>query len=223
MATRLDSIHRFTPDDFRRMVNQRVVPPDAAELVDGQVVVNGALWRFSTDDYYRLLDAGVLTEDSRVELIHGEIIDMTAIGSRHAACVKRLNVLLNSRVSDSAIVSVQDPLSLADGIEPEPDIMLLRLRRDFYQEKHPEAADVLLLIEVADTSLGYDRGEKADLYAASEIVEYWLVDVDRRRVLVHTGPTPVGYAKIETMDSNAKWTSQTLPQLTVSGTDIFGE
>jgi Uma2 family endonuclease len=222
MATRLDTIHRFTPEDFGRMTRHGVVPAEAAELVDGQVMVGGTPWRFSTDAYYRLLDIGVLTEDSNVELIDGEVVAMTAVGSRHAACVNRLNAFLNRRVADSAQVSVQNPLRLSDGLEPEPDLVVLLPRDDFYAESHPTAADVLLLIEVADTSLGYDRGEKADLYAAAGIVEYWLADVTRRRVMVHSGPMSSGYALVETRDHADSWSSASIPQLTVSGKDIFG-
>jgi Uma2 family endonuclease len=222
MATKLASIHRFTTDEYERMVRLGIVPSDSAQLIDGRVFVDGSLWRFSTADYYRLAGAGILTEDDRVELIEGEILDMAAIGSRHAGTVNRFNALLGHRLGGEIIVSVQSPLHIRDGVEPEPDIMVLRAREDFYTDSHPTAADVLLLIEVADTSVGFDRTEKADLYASAAVAEYWLVDLGMKRVLVHTGPMPAGYARVETKDVDDSWTAISLPQLTVSGTDIFG-
>jgi Uma2 family endonuclease len=223
MATQLENTHRFTETEFQRMAEGGIIPHASAELIGGRVVVDGEPWRFSTQDYYRLAETGILREDDRVELIDGEILEMTAIGSRHAGAVNRLVFLLYSAFGDSVVVSAQHPLDVEDGTEPEPDIMVLRPRTDFYTESHPTAADVLLLIEVAETSLGYDRGEKADLYAAAGIVEYWLADLTRKRVLVHTGPTPAGYARVDTMDYEATWTSQALPSLTVGGKEIFGE
>lgn len=222
MATRLASIHRFTTDEYERMVSLGIVPSDSAELIDGRVFVGGSLWRFSTADYYRLAEAGILTEDDRVELIEGEILDMAAIGSRHAGLLRRIAALLRRLLGDAVVLAVQDPLDLQDGTQPQPDLMVLRLRADYYTDSHPTPADVLLLIEVADTSLGYDRGEKADIYSTAGIGEYWLADVTRRRVFVHTGPSLIGYARIETLDSDATWTCQSLPSLTVSGKHIFG-
>ncbi len=222
MATRLGSIHRFTTDEYEKMISLGIVPSDSADLIDGRVFVGGSLWRFSTADYYRLAEVGILTEDDRVELIEGEILDMAAIGSRHAGVLRRIAALLRRLLGDAVILAVQDPLEVQDDIQPQPDLMVLRPRADFYTESHPTPADVLLLIEVADTSIGYDRTEKADLYAAAGIAEYWLVDVARQRVFVHTGPTPAVYAKVEAKDVNDSWTSSSLPSLTVSGKDIFG-
>jgi hypothetical protein len=126
--------------------------------------------------------AGILPEDSRVELINGEIIDMAPIGSRHAAAVKQLTRILNRAVGDTAIVSVQDPIHLDPHTEPQPDLALLRPRDDFYKTAHPRAADVLLVIEVADTSLHYDREIKLPLYARHGIPEVWLVDLLNNRI-----------------------------------------
>jgi Uma2 family endonuclease len=126
--------------------------------------------------------AGILPEDSRVELINGEIIDMAPIGSRHAAAVKQLTRILNRAVGDTAIVSVQDPIHLDPHTEPQPDLALLRPRDDFYKTAHPRAADVLLVIEVADTSLHYDREIKIPLYARHGISEVWLVDLLNNRI-----------------------------------------
>ncbi len=112
--------------------------------------------RFNVADYHRMGEAGILNEDDRVELIDGEIIEMTPIGSPHGGRVKQLNYLLTRAVGEEAIIAAQDPVILGDRSEPEPDLALLRPRADFYKESHPQPDDVLLLIEVADTSLEKD-------------------------------------------------------------------
>jgi Uma2 family endonuclease len=152
-------------------------------------------YRFTVDEYYKLAEAGVLSEDSRVELIEGEIVMMTPIGRRHAACVDRLNRLLVHAVGESAIVRVQNPVRLGDRSEPEPDLALLRPRDDFYAEREPGPADALLIVEVADSSLAYDRGVKLPLYARAGVAETWIVDLGERVIEVHRSPGPQGYAE----------------------------
>jgi len=144
--------------------------------------------RFTVAEYYAMADAGILTEDDRVELIEGEIIQMAAIGSQHAACVNRINHLIVQQAGDHAVVHVQNPVRLSDLTEPQPDVTVLRPRADFYASGHPKPADVLLLIEVAHTTLGYDRGVKLPLYAASGVPELWIVDVDGAVVDVYAEP-----------------------------------
>jgi Uma2 family endonuclease len=119
--------------------------------------------RFSVHEYHRMAEVGILSEDDRVELIEGEILEMSPIGSRHAACVDRLNRLLNGFADLSAIVRVQSPILLDVNSEPEPDISLLRPSDDFYAGGHPTPGDVLLLIEVADTSVERDLEVKLPL------------------------------------------------------------
>src|SRR5438552_12280642 len=141
--------------------------------------------RFTVEEYHRMAEAGILSEDDRVELIEGEIVQMSPIGPRHSACVDRLNALFTSRLRRRAIVRVQNPIVLSRWTEPQPDLTLLRPRADFYAERHPGPADVLLAVEVAETSGVYDRGTKLALYARARIPEVWLVDVrgDRRRLV----------------------------------------
>src|SRR5438309_8182250 len=115
---------------------------------------------FNVDEYYRMAEAGLLSEDDRVELIEGEIIEMSPIGSTHGGTVKRSSTFLNRKLGDAVIVSVQDPVRLNGFSEPQPDIALLKPRKDFYSNSHPTPEDVLLVIEVADTSLQYDRAVK---------------------------------------------------------------
>jgi Uma2 family endonuclease len=155
--------------------------------------------RFSVDDYEQMIEKGILTEDDRVELIRGEIIDKISIGDEHAACVSRLNRLFNRTLGDAAIVRIQDPVRLEDSA-PEPDIALVKPRQDFYASGHPRSADVLLVVEVADTSLETDRDVKRPLYAENGIVEYWIVNLAETCIEVHRQPRPDGsYQDVRTL------------------------
>ena len=148
----------------------------------------GKPWRFTVDDYYAMAEAGILTHDERVELINGEIIPMSPIGSRHAYSVNWITRLLITLLGERAWVSSQNPLHLNGQAEPEPDVLLLRWRDDAYVNDHPGPADVLLLIEVADTSLDRDRGVKLSMYAEAGIPETWIVNIPERSVEAHTDP-----------------------------------
>ena len=160
--------------------------------------------RLDVDAYYKMAEAGILTRAHRVELIDGEIIDLNAIGSPHAAVTNRLARLLNRTVADAtALVSVQSPLRLDTFNEPEPDLMLLRPRADDYRASHPTAVDVLILIEVSDTSLPYDRGTKLALYARFGVPEVWIVDIFGAAVEVYRQPKEGGYSSRERRTSGA--------------------
>ena len=162
-----------------------------------------ARWQFTVEDYSRMIEAGIFGEDDRVELINGEIIEMSPIGSAHAACVKLLNAILSQRFAGRYIVSVQDPVVLNDASEPEPDVALLKHRADFYRGSHPQARHIVLVIEVADTSVDYDRDVKIPLYAASGIKEAWLVDLTSAQVLVHDRPGGGTYRRIRKFDGRS--------------------
>lgn len=144
--------------------------------------------RLTTSDVAQMLAAGILKEDDRIELIEGELIEMAPIGSLHAGTVDQLPQRLSAHCSEQAIVRVQNPVALADRSEPQPDVVLLRPRADHYKSAHPGPEDVLLLIEVADASLSYDRDVKIPLYARHGIREVWLVDLIAKRLLVHRQP-----------------------------------
>ena len=153
--------------------------------------------RFTADEYGQMLRSGILGEDDRVELVDGEIVELRPIGSAHAAQVKRLATLLHRVAADYAIVSVQDPIHLDERSEPQPDLALLRFRDDFYAARHPTPADVLLIVEVSDSSVAYNREVKLPLYAQSGISEVWLIDQAAPGVLeVHTGPSVAGYSHV---------------------------
>lgn len=146
--------------------------------------------RVTVSDYYKMANAGIFGEDDHVELIDGEVVDMAPIGSRHAGVVKRLTQHFSVIAGDQAIVSVQDPLHLDARSEPEPDLMLLKPRDDFYAAAHPEASDVLLLVEVGDATARFDREVKLPLYARHGITEVWLIDLETRQVEVCRSPLP---------------------------------
>ena len=150
---------------------------------------------FTADEYYRLADVGILRRDDRVELLDGDIVEMTPIGIRHAACVDRLLALVQPRVTGRAILRVQNPIRLSPHSEPQPDLSILKARGDFYASAHPAPGDVLLVIEVADSSLEFDRAVKVPLYARSGIPEVWLVDLEESRVETFAQPAPDGYQR----------------------------
>lgn len=174
-------------------------------------------WRFSIADYHAMAAAGILGDDDRVELIDGEIIAMPPIGSPHGGRVKRLNGRLSAAVGDRAIVAVQDPIVLGEHSEPEPDLALLRPRADSYTDSHPVAADVLLVIEVADTSLGYDLRTKVPLYARHGVPEVWIIDILHQRALRFADPAPAAgsYRREETLDPTRPVPLPGLPGLAV--------
>ena len=152
---------------------------------------------FSVDDYYRLAEEGILTEDDRVELINGEIIVMSPINSPHASGVKAFTIEFYKRVGDRAVISVQDPIHLSDDTEPQPDLALLRYRDDLYAGAHPTPDDILLLVEVADSSLERDREKARDTYAKHGIPELWIANLRDEVVERYRGPKPDGYEDAE--------------------------
>jgi Uma2 family endonuclease len=151
------------------------------------------VFRLGVDAYHRMIDAGVFDEGDRVELIDGELRAMPPIKPDHAGKNKRLNRLLTLAAGDDAIVAVQDPLTLRPRSEPEPDLMLLRPRADFYESANPTPADTLLVIEISDTSPRYDREVKVPLYAAHGVPEVWLIDLPHRRLEMYREPGADGY------------------------------
>lgn len=153
-------------------------------------------FKLSVEDYYRMGEAGIFDEDDRVELIEGEIIEMSPIGSFHAGMGARLSEWLMSKLRGRAIGWTQNPIRLGRHSVPQPDFALLRPRTDHYMQSLPTAADVLLVVEVADTSLRTDREIKAPLYARHGLPEYWLVDIVGRCVEVYQAPQEGQYQSV---------------------------
>jgi Uma2 family endonuclease len=185
------------------------------------MAVQLARYRFTVDDYQRMGEAGILGEDDRVELIDGEVLKMSPIGHRHVSSVFRLNRAFQ-RLGERAIVSIQSPIRLDDHAEPQPDATLLRPRPDIYRDGIPTANDVLLVVEVADSSVEYDRQVKAPLYAHSGIPEYWLVDLQRDHIVVSCDPTADGYATPRVFRRGETIAPLAFPDLVVAVDDILG-
>jgi Uma2 family endonuclease len=169
-----------------------------------------------------MADAGILNEDSRVELIRGQIVDMAPVGTPHMGMVNRLNHLLPTIVGNRALLSVRNPVRLDDGSEPQPDVALLRPRADYYEGAMPGAPDVLLIIEVADSSLEDDRAVKAPLYAESGIPDYWIVNLVDRVIEVFRQPRDGRYAEPQRLGLDDALDIMTLPGASLPVADLMG-
>lgn len=168
-----------------------------------------------------MAEVGLLAPDARVELIEGEIIDMAPPGSRHAAIVSFLTQVITAAVGKSAIVSVQQPVRLSRSTEPQPDLAVLRARKDFYSGNHPTAVDVLLLVEVSDSSVRYDRQIKLPLYARHGVREFWLVDVSKRELSMFRAPQDGSYSEVTATKTPGITTAALLQQAPIDLTGLF--
>jgi Uma2 family endonuclease len=178
-------------------------------------------FRLTVPRYERMIEVGILDENDRVELIRGQLVAKMSIGDEHAACVKRLNRQLTISAGVRAIVGVQDPVRLADSV-PEPDVSLLQPRADFYASGSPTPADVFLIVEVADSSLDYDRNGKGPLYAENGIAEFWIANLIDRCLEVHRQPRPDGtYADVRTLRPGDTADIAALPGVSVAVSDIL--
>jgi Uma2 family endonuclease len=177
--------------------------------------------QFTVDDFARMVDAGILAKDERVELIDGEVRYMSPIGSLHAAIVNRLNAVLTEKLLHRAIVSIQNPVVLNDFTEPQPDIVVLRLKEDYYAEALPGPSDVLLLIEVADTTLDYDRDEKVPRYATMRIPEVWLVDANAQEVTQYARAEAGSYRDVRQFKPGQELHSAKIESLSISINEVF--
>jgi len=178
--------------------------------------------RFTIDDLERMVRAGILREDARIELIEGELLDMNPIGWAHQACVDWLTAFLVRQLGDRAIVRAQGPIRLSDRSLPQPDLTLLRPRSDYYRREGPVASDVLLLVEVSDTTLAYDRDVKVPLYARAGIPEVWLVDLAGEQVLVFREPDAGEYRVSAAIRSGEQVSPLAFPDLTVDVAALLG-
>jgi Uma2 family endonuclease len=176
--------------------------------------------RFTVDEYHKMADSGIF-EHERVELLEGEVVAMTPKGSAHAAAVSRLIRHLGAAIGQASLLRAQDPLPLNERTEVEPDIAIVRFRADYYAGAHPSPVDTLLVIEVADSSLTYDRHVKMALYARSGIPEAWLVDLTQGQVSVHGRPSNDGYDRVVVHGRGEVLTSSALPRLSLSVDDLL--
>lgn len=192
-------------------------------IVMSAVITETAPTRFklTVEQYHRMGEAGILHEDDRVELIDGELIRMAPIGSLHGGLVSRLNRLLVERSAGRAVVSPQNPVILSDVTEPQPDLSVLRWRADDYMSAVPVAADALLVVEVADSTLRYDRDVKLRYYAQSGVPEVWIVDARRRQVLLYREPAGQGYRESSVLVEGEAATCAALPGLRIEVRELF--
>lgn len=186
------------------------------------MLVDPARHLFTVDEYDRMGEVGLLGPDRRFELVAGDIVEMSPIGSAHAGTVNHLNRWFGQRVGEGAVVTVQSPLRLSDLSEPEPDLMLLRPLEDLYRSRHPRPEDVLLLIEVSASTAGWDRRVKRPLYAAAGIGEMWIVDLSARVVEVATKPNPKGYGRVDLVAPDGFAVPGAFPDLRLPVADLFG-
>ncbi|MDB6124693.1 MAG: putative dioxygenase [Pedosphaera sp.] len=168
-----------------------------------------------------MAETGVLKPDARVELLDGQIIDMSPIGPFHGSMVKRLNRLFNNLAAGRFLVSVQDPVLLDEHSEPQPDLMLLKPAHDDYSTRHPGPEDVLLLVEVADTSLAYDRGEKLTAYGRAGIREVWIVNLAEQAIETYREPHYAGYGITTVQRTGDKANPLAFPDVSVDVTQLF--
>jgi Uma2 family endonuclease len=178
--------------------------------------------RLTVADYYRMGEVGILAPDARVELIDGEIIDMAPPSSAHAATVHYLTEVFVRAVEGRATVLAQNPVRLSKYSEPQPDVALLRRRDDFYREGHPQPDDVLLIVEIATSSLRFDRRTKVRLYARHGIPEMWLVDLGGQRLVRYRAPQQGSYTIIDEPELGSALEVSTLSGIVVDVHRVFG-
>lgn len=181
-----------------------------------------ALKRFRAEDFRKMTEVGILPEESGWEVIDGYLIDKMSIGSNHAGTVKVLSEMLRDSTRNEAIVSVQDPIHIDDYNEPEPDIALLKRRSDFYRKSHPTPQDVLLLVEVSDSTIEYDRAIKKTLYAEAGILEYWLVNLQNNTVEVYSQPKNGNFRLARILEPGETIEAAAIENLTLKVDEILG-
>lgn len=180
-----------------------------------------ARWRVSIEQYHKMAAAGVFAPEDRVELIEGDIIAMTPIGSRHADILDVLNEYLVLGLNRRAQLGPGHPLDLGSHSEPQPDLLLLKRRRGGYRRAHPKAEDVLLAVEIGDSTLAVDQGVMRDLYASHGIAEYWVVDVPGSQVWVYRSPVKGVFQDVRQLHAGDRLSPQSFPDIQIPVADLF--
>lgn len=178
--------------------------------------------RFRVEEFHKMMEAGILPEESGWEIIDGYVIDKMTIGSKHAGTVKRLNKSMSDLLGDTAIVSIQDPIHIDDYNEPEPDVALLKPRQDFYVQSHPMPEDVLLVVEVSDSTVEYDRLIKKAIYAEAGIQEFWLVNFQDNTVECYSQPKNGSYRLAKILERGETIKSNSIENLVLQVDEILG-
>ncbi len=169
-----------------------------------------------------MMEIGILPEESGWELIDGEIIHRMSIGSKHASIVRKLEKFLERGFGNQVMVSGQNPIHIDEYNEPEPDIALLKLREDFYAENHPTPQDILLVIEVSDSTIEYDREIKKTLYAEAGIIEFWLINLKQNTIETYFNPANGTYYQMQIFERGQTLQSKNLPDLSLAVSEILG-
>ena len=223
---RLPERRKFNLDEYFAMGEAGILTKgDGIELLDGELFCkyDGRRRRFNVDEYYKMAEVGILRPDERVELLAGEIIEMAAIGSRHAYSVTQFTEEFFTQLGKRITVRVQNPVRLAAGNEPEPDIAIVYRKDDGYVSEHPGPEDIALLIEVADSTVGFDRRHKLPLYAMHGIPEVWLGDINARTIEVHDQPMAGGYARMRVYGPDETVSPAAFPEVLISVADVIPE
>ena len=177
---------------------------------------------FTVDDYYRMGEVGILSDNDRTELIEGEIIEMSPIGSPHMNAVNRATMIFARGIGDRVVVSVQNPAFMDRFNLPQPDVVLIRPREGFYGDGKPYPEDVVLLIEISDSSLRFDRKVKVPIYARSGVREVWIIDLQNAVIHVYRDPKDKTYDSIETKHRDETIAPQGCPDFKVKVSDLLG-
>jgi len=242
--------HRFTMEDYHRMREFGILKSDArVELIEGQIIdltdraaadddaillpresnaMDAApdswmpIHRFTVEEYYRMAEVGVLEPDARVELIEGEVIDMASMGSLHCGTVDWLAELFRKMLSQRAIVRTQGVVALSAFSEPQPDIVLLEWRQDFYRKAHPGAPETFLIVEVSDSTLRKDQMVKIPLFAHFSVPEVWIVDLPNERLHFYRSLRDGNYTDVSSTAKPGVTTLSALPGVAVDLSDLFG-
>jgi Uma2 family endonuclease len=184
-------------------------------------MVNTQIRPLTVDDYHRMIETGIISEGEHIELILGQVFNMVAKGTRHTLCTRQLFKQLLNLIGDQADVQSQDPITLPNNSEPEPDIVIARLRDDNYATSHPTPVDILLVIEVADSSIDFDRNTKLPIYAAAGINEYWIVNLIDSRLEIYSQPEGAIYTNTQIVLPPRLVNIPQFPEITLDLTTIF--
>jgi len=177
--------------------------------------------KFTTQQYHLMHEAGVFPEGDRLELINGEITKMSPIGRKHAACINRLVEFFTQKLGTQIVLSVQNSIRLDDNSQPQPDLAILKRRNDFYEEGLPTPSDILLIIEVSDSTIAYDRDIKMPLYAAAGIPEMWLFDVNKKAIEGYSLPSSSGYKQMRRYEADDTLAMLAFPDVIFNWEELF--
>ncbi len=190
-----------------------------AQLVTPSFTSN--IHKFTVPQYHLMHEAGVFTEGDRYELINGEIREMSPIGIKHAVCVARLTKNFERKLGDRTIIWTQNPILVSDYSQPQPDLAVLKWRDDFYASALPTPDDILLIIEVADSTIAYDRAVKSPFYAANGIPAMWLFDVNQQIIEGYSQPSPSGYKKMQRYEQGDTLAINAFPEVIFNWEALF--